>query len=116
MAEFATLTGFESGLDLVTRPAVLVKDDFGTEAFVRNAANLRIVALVAGSRLEIGRAGFVVTGPAIDPEIVEVRLVRRVQRHRVGFVVALVALEFHLLDVLYVGEDQVAHDWRGSWF
>jgi hypothetical protein len=115
MAEFATLTGFESGLHLVTRPTVLVKDDFGAEAFVRDVANLRIVALVAGPRFEIGRAGIVVTSSAIDPKIVEVLFVGRVERHRVGFVVALVALDLHILDVLYVGEDQVAHDRRGSW-
>jgi hypothetical protein len=114
MAEFATLAGFESCLYLVTLPAVLVKDHFGTEALVCDVAQVRIVAVVAGLGFEIGSAGLVVTGSAIDPEIVEVLLVRRVERHRVGFVVALVAFDLHLLDVFGVGEDQLTHGRRSS--
>jgi hypothetical protein len=114
MAELATLAGFDPGLHLVTLPTVLVKDHFGTEAFVRDVPQLYIVAVVTGLGLEMRRTGRVVTGSAIDPEIVEVLFVRKVQRHRVGLVVALVALDLHLVGMLFVVEDEATHHRRGS--
>jgi hypothetical protein len=114
MAEFATLAGFDPGLHLVTRPAILVKDYFWAKALVRDVAQLRIVAVVAGPGVETGRADLVVAGVAIDPEIVKVLLVRKTQRHRVGLVVALAALELHLLGVHFVVEEEFTHDRRPS--
>jgi len=82
-----------------------VNDDLGTEGLVSDVTVAGMVAFGATPRLQRSHTGVMVAYFAVDPEIVEVVLVGKVQRRRVGLVVTLHTLYFHVLDVLVVRED-----------
>ena len=85
-------------------PAVFMNDNFCTKSFVGDIRRRIVMAVRTGLGLGYRRTIAPVANSAVNPEIIEIVLMRHPERRGIGFMVAGLTFHLQVLEVKLVGK------------